>query len=95
MSNATPLSIAIVGFSGVFPKAVGNDLFWRNIDATIDVPMERWALAGDQFLQTEGVKPDSAYSRRACLVQGFEFDASGFHLSKGLLERIDPEQVHN
>ena len=85
--------IAVVGLSGAFPKAIGGDDFWRNIvgkvDATIEVPAERWIGPLD-WVYNRFPKPDMAYSRRACLVDGFEFDPSGFHLSADLVQAMDP-----
>ncbi len=78
--NDRPL-IAVVAMSGVFPKATGLSMFWDNIvnkvDATVDIPSSRWPVAADWTLGDASVA-DQAYSRRACLIQDFSFDADRF-----------------
>ncbi|MGR9088782.1 MAG: beta-ketoacyl [acyl carrier protein] synthase domain-containing protein, partial [Gammaproteobacteria bacterium] len=95
MANAFLPPIAVVGLSGVFPKATGGDDFWHNIvnkiDAAIEVPVERWIGPVD-WVYDRSPKPDMAYSRRACLVDGFKFDPSGFHLDADLVQAMDPLQ---
>jgi acyl transferase domain-containing protein/3-hydroxymyristoyl/3-hydroxydecanoyl-(acyl carrier protein) dehydratase len=93
MSNSCFPPIAIVGLSGVFPKATGTADFWQNIkrkiDAAIEVPEKRW-VGPLKWVYNSIPQPDMAYSRRACLVQGFQFDPSGFFLDRQLLEALDP-----
>ncbi len=93
MSNTLFPPIAVVGFSGVFPKATGGHDFWRNIvgkvDAAIDVPAERWIGPLD-WVYSRTPKPDMAYSRRACLVDDFKIDPSGFQIDADLVQSLDP-----
>ncbi len=85
--------IAIVGIGGVFPGARDLDEFWQNIldarDTAIDVGADRWHLdPGD--LYSADLDPDKVNSRRACLIQDFEFDPAGFNVDPDLLTRLDP-----
>lgn len=85
--------IAIVSISGVFPQASGCDQFWNNIhqkvDTTHDVPQKRWA-GPFNWVSSNAFEIDKAYSRRACLIDTFNFDPSGFNIDKVLLRDMDP-----
>ncbi|MGD8847403.1 MAG: polyketide synthase, partial [Desulfobacteraceae bacterium] len=93
MTNSQPYSIAIVGLSGVFPGACDCHQFWRNIrqkvDATQTVSEGRWAAPFD-WVSSNTFEIDKAYCRKACLVDHFDFDPSGFNLPKELLRDMDP-----
>ena len=85
--------IAIVGIGGVFPGACDLDEFWQNIlsakDSAIDVGTDRWRLDPDD-LYSPKQEADKVNSRRACLIQNFEFDPEGFNVDADLLNRLDP-----
>ena len=85
--------IAVVGMSGVFPGAVGIEPFWENIfrgvDATREVPAFRWGAPLD-WTYSVAPEPDKAYSRRACLVDGFRFDHRMFSSDLAYLDRLEP-----
>ena len=85
--------IAIVGLGGVFPGARDLDEFWQNIlsarDAAIDVGADRWRLDPDGFY-SQNLEADKVNSRRACLIQDFEFNPAGFNVDAELLKRLDP-----
>ncbi len=85
--------IAIVGIGGVFPGAKDLEQFWQNIitatDAAIDVGEDRWRLQPDE-LYSSGLAPDRVNSRRACLVENFQFEPAGLHVDASLLQRLDP-----
>jgi PfaB family protein len=85
--------IAIVGIGGVFPGARDLDEFWQNIldakDTAIDVGADRWRLAPDDLYSPE-LAPDKVNSRRACLIQDFDFNPAGFNVDLDLLNRLDP-----
>ncbi len=85
--------IAIVGIGGVFPGARNLDEFWQNIvsatDTAVEVGADRWRLSPDE-LYAPTLTPDRVNSRRACLVQDFEFDAAGLQVDADLLNRLDP-----
>ncbi|MCZ6803834.1 MAG: beta-ketoacyl synthase N-terminal-like domain-containing protein [Proteobacteria bacterium] len=86
-------SIAIVGIGGVFPGARDLDEFWQNIlearDTAIDVGADRWRLDPDDLYSAD-LSPDKVNSRRACLIQDFEFNPVGFNVKPDLLRRLDP-----
>ncbi len=85
--------IAIVGIGGVFPGARDLDEFWQNIldakDTAIDVGADRWRLNSDD-LYSPNLEADKVNSRRACLIQDFEFNPDGFNVDADLLNRLDP-----
>ncbi len=85
--------IAIVGIGGVFPGARDLDEFWQNIlnakDTAIDVTADRWRLQPDELYSPE-LAPDKVNSRRACLIQDFEFNPEGLNVDAELLNRLDP-----
>ncbi len=93
MPNTTFAPIAIVSLSGIFPLAFSAEDFWRNIvgkvDAAVKIPAARWVDPAD-WVYNRSPEPDMAYSRRACLVEGFRFDPSGFNLNADLLQTLDP-----
>ena len=90
MGQATP--IAIVGMGGIFPGAPTLEEFARNIfggvDATRPVPEGRWIIDPRDAFDPQP-RPDTAYSDRACFVEGFEFDAAGLDLEPELLRGLD------
>ncbi|GJM05307.1 MAG: hypothetical protein DHS20C09_12980 [marine bacterium B5-7] len=85
--------IAIVGIGGVFPGARNLDEFWQNIlsakDTATDVGADRWRLDPADLYSPE-LEADKVNSRRACLIQGFEFNPDGFDVDADLLNRLDP-----
>lgn len=85
--------IAIVGIGGVFPGARNLDEFWQNIvsatDTAVEAGADRWRLSPDE-LYAPTLTPDRVNSRRACLVQDFQFDATGLRVDMDLLNRLDP-----
>ncbi|MFH0729278.1 MAG: beta-ketoacyl synthase N-terminal-like domain-containing protein [Pseudomonadota bacterium] len=86
-------SIAIVGLAGIFPGAADAGQYWRNIagkiDATDDVPAERWIVAVNSVIDNEA-GPDKAFHGRACLIRDFTLDAGGFHLDPSVVQTLDP-----
>ena len=84
--------IAIVGIGGVFPGARDLDQFWQNIlnarDTAIDVQADRWRLSPDDLYSKE-LAPDKVNSRRACLIQDFQFNPDGLNIDADLLQRLD------
>ncbi|MCG8377969.1 MAG: type I polyketide synthase, partial [Proteobacteria bacterium] len=86
-------SIAIVGLGGVFPGARDLEEFWQNIvnakNTAIEVQADRWRLEPDE-LYSPDLAPDKVNSRRACLIQNFAFDPTGFNIDSELLKRLDP-----
>ncbi|KJS28359.1 MAG: hypothetical protein VR64_25005 [Desulfatitalea sp. BRH_c12] len=85
--------IAIVSMAGVFPRATGIEQFWRNIvdkvDATEVVPTHRWCGPLD-WVYDRAPAPDKAYSKRACLIDGFRFDGSDMAIDPAEVAGLDP-----
>ncbi|MDD2390198.1 MAG: beta-ketoacyl synthase N-terminal-like domain-containing protein, partial [Desulfobacterales bacterium] len=85
--------IAVVSMAGVFPGASDLDIFWEHIvnkvSSVCEVPEDRWIAKPDVMYDPE-LKPDKAYSTRACLIRDFAFDPEGFRLDSALLSSLDP-----
>ncbi len=90
-NNFTP--IAIVGMGGVFPKANNLTTFWDNIahkKSTIStIPEDRWIAPFGKIISADG-QPDKAFSRKAALINQFNFNADGFLLPETVLAPLDP-----
>ncbi|MFP5504265.1 MAG: polyketide synthase, partial [Candidatus Sericytochromatia bacterium] len=86
--------IAIVGVGGVFPGAADLDAFWENIlggkSAARDVEADRWRLDPEDVYAPEVAAPDRVFSRRACLIDHFRFDPSGYAVPAERLAKLDP-----
>ena len=85
--------IAVVGMSGVFPKALDTRQFLDNIihkkDSIITVPDHRWIGPVKDFVSHQTL-PDRAISNKAGLIEHFQFDPEGFLVDKDLLSELDP-----
>ncbi|HUV50995.1 MAG TPA: beta-ketoacyl synthase N-terminal-like domain-containing protein [Anaerolineae bacterium] len=90
--------IAVVGMAGVFPKAVGLNIFWHNIinkiDSTSDVLKDRWIVEPDLMYNSDPM-PDKAFSKRCCLIdadilQSIKSGHTGININKNLLKDLDP-----
>lgn len=87
--------IAIVGIGCRFPGAHGPDAFWQllldGVDATGEVPAERWNL--DQLYDPELGKAGKLYSKRGGFLDKIDqFDAQLFGITKREAESLDPQQ---
>jgi acyl transferase domain-containing protein/NAD(P)-dependent dehydrogenase (short-subunit alcohol dehydrogenase family) len=80
--------IAIVGMSGLFPKATSHREYWQNIvdgvDCTEEVPESRWSL--DDYYDADKTTPDKTYSRRGAFLPDVDFDPLEFGLPPNQLE---------
>ena len=88
-------AIAIVGYSGRFPKAPDLGRFWQNliegVDAVDEVPPERWLV--ERFYDPDRRARGKSYSKWAALLDDIDrFDASVFHISRREAEQMDPQQ---
>ena len=88
--------IAVVGMSGVFPQAFSTREFIANIlnkkDAVIQIPEHRWPGPVNGFISAHG-EEDTAVSKQAGLIEGFNFDPAGFRIDETVLTQLDP--VHH
>ncbi len=89
-------SIAVVGMSGIFPKAPDIETFIGNIESRrssiINVPYHRWKVPIKNFLSNDR-RPDTAISDKAGIIEDFNFNPEGFCVDKNLLSALDP--VHH
>lgn len=80
--------IAIVGMSGLLPKAHTHREYWQNIidgvDCTSEVPASRWSL--DDYYDADRSVPDKTYSRRGAFLPDVEFDPLEFGMPPNQLE---------
>lgn len=80
--------IAIVGLSGLFPKAHNHREYWQNIvdgvDCTAEVPASRWSL--EDYYDADRSAPDKTYSRRGAFLPDVDFDPLEFGLPPNQLE---------
>ncbi|MGM7646809.1 SDR family NAD(P)-dependent oxidoreductase [Nocardia sp. JW2] len=80
--------IAIVGMSGLLPKAHTHREYWQNIidgvDCTSEVPASRWSL--DDYYDPDRSAPDKTYSRRGAFLPDVAFDPLEFGLPPNQLE---------
>ncbi len=85
--------IAVVGMSGLFPRALDLTTLWENIrtgvDATAEVRPQRW-FADPARMTSPRLEPDKAYSGRCCLLPDFDFDPRGLDLDPTLAAALDP-----
>ena len=95
MERAATEPIAIVGMSGRFPGASSCDDFWQllheGVDATVDIPAERWSL--DQYYDPNPNAPGKMNTRRGAFVAGVDqFDPAFFGISAREAVKMDPQQ---
>src|SRR5262245_20177985 len=87
-------AIAIVGLGGLFPGAGTLDQLWANIrdgiDATSDVPHDRWLIDPSQAFDPRIALEDHVYSTRVGVVDRPRLDASAFALDPSVFEQLDP-----
>ncbi|WP_067221784.1 SDR family NAD(P)-dependent oxidoreductase [Stappia indica] len=90
-----PPAVAIIGASGIFPKAGDLDAFWRNIrqgrDCIEEVPASRWDVA--RFYHPDPAHPGSSYCKWMGALDGVDqFDAGFFGITPREAELMDPQQ---
>ncbi len=90
-----PPAVAIIGASGIFPKAADLEAFWRNIhegrDCIEEVPASRWDVA--RFYHPDPAHPGSSYCKWMGALDGIElFDAGFFGITPREAELMDPQQ---
>ncbi|WP_067677132.1 type I polyketide synthase [Nocardia miyunensis] len=80
--------IAIVGMSGLLPRAHNHVQFWQNIvdgvDCIEEVPSSRWNL--DDYYDADPAAADKTYSRRGAFLPDVDFDPLEFGLPPNQLE---------
>ncbi|MEA5516851.1 SDR family NAD(P)-dependent oxidoreductase [Nodularia sp. UHCC 0506] len=89
-------AIAIIGMGCRFPGEANNpEAFWQliqtGIDATIDIPTNRWQIA--DYYDSNPDIPGKMYSRRGGFLDGIDqFDAEFFGISPREAVNLDPQQ---
>ena len=86
--------IAVVGMGGIFPGAPDLDRFWANIaagvDASREVPPDRWVLDSARAHDPEVGAADKVYSTRGCFVEDFHLDMRDLDLDPDVVAALDP-----
>ena len=87
--------IAIVGMACRFPRAPDLAAFWRlladGVDATTDVPPDRWDVA--RFHDPDPAAPGAAVTRRGAFLDDVRgFDPLFFGISPREADELDPQQ---
>lgn len=87
--------VAIIGMSGVFPKARDLREYWENIihkiDCITDVPESRWKI--DEYYDPDPRTPDKTYCKRGGFIPDIEFDPVEFGMPPNILEVTDVAQL--
>lgn len=87
--------IAIIGMSGIFPKAANLDEFWDNLlnkkDCISEVPIERWDWK--KFYNEADDSSNKITSKWSGFIDDADkFDAKFFNISPREAELMDPQQ---
>ena len=86
--------VAIVGIGCVFPGASDPEALWQlavnAVDATSEVPSDRWAIDARDVFDPHPGKPDRVYSTRGGFIRDFHFDPEGLDLDRALVANLDP-----
>lgn len=89
------IPIAIVGMSGLFPKAGDLRQYWQNIlnrvDCITEVPPERWRE--EDFFDDDRLMPDKVYSKWGGFLDPIRFDPMKWKIPPASLASIDPIQL--
>lgn len=76
--ESEPYRIAIVAAGARLPGAENPEQFWNNIvnrvDASSDVPLDRWPIDPASVFQSGGPHPDRAYSLRGYFLDSIPID---------------------
>jgi acyl transferase domain-containing protein/NADPH:quinone reductase-like Zn-dependent oxidoreductase/acyl carrier protein len=87
--------IAIIGMACRFPQAPDPRAFWRliaaGVDATSDVPAERWNV--ERYYDPDATAPGKAIARRGAFLDSVDrFDPLFFGISPREAHDLDPQQ---
>jgi acyl transferase domain-containing protein len=90
-----PMDVAIIGFSGMFPRADDTEQFWQNLadglDAITEIPENRFDFK--LFFDSSPHKPGKICSKWGGFLDGPEaFDFSFFRVNKREAKHMDPQQ---
>ena len=89
--NDTSRDIAIVGVGCRYPDAKGPQELWENVlgqrRAFRRIPEERLRL--EDFYAEGNVSPDTIYSKRAAVIEGYEFDQLRFRIGERSFRSAD------
>ncbi|MFE9833687.1 beta-ketoacyl synthase N-terminal-like domain-containing protein, partial [Streptomyces sp. NPDC005551] len=87
--------IAVVGLSGLFPKAHDVREFWANVvaaaDCTTEVPAGHWDVG--EFYDPDPSAPDKTYAKRGGFIPDVAFNPLEFGLPPNTLEVTDVLQL--
>jgi acyl transferase domain-containing protein/3-hydroxymyristoyl/3-hydroxydecanoyl-(acyl carrier protein) dehydratase len=85
--------VAIVGADGLFPGAESLSNFWRNVSTSIDasreVPANRWTIAPERAFDPRPAVLDHVCSQRSYFLDPFEPDLTGLAIDPALVHELD------
>jgi acyl transferase domain-containing protein len=85
--------IAVIGLSCLFPGAATPAEFWQNLqaekDSTFLATAEQMGVDPAIFFEPTQGKAGKTYYLRGGYIQDFTFDATGYHMPPGFLEKLD------
>jgi acyl transferase domain-containing protein len=91
----SPVDIAVVGASALFPGSIGAQSFWRNIlegrDFMSDVPADNWLI--DDFFDSDPSKTGKIYARRGAFLPKVDFDPIAHGIPPNQLASTDTVQL--
>ena len=93
--RARPADIAIIGLSGIFPKADSVDELWDNIldkvESTVEIPRERWDWR--LYFDEDRASPDHIYARWGGFLNDLLFDPLRYGIPPRSVKAVDPLQL--
>ena len=92
---ARPADIAIIGLTGLFPKADSVDELWDNIldkvEGTVEIPRERWDWR--LYFDEDRASPDHIYARWGGFLNDLLFDPLRYGIPPRSVKSVDPLQL--
>jgi acyl transferase domain-containing protein/NAD(P)H-dependent flavin oxidoreductase YrpB (nitropropane dioxygenase family)/NAD(P)-dependent dehydrogenase (short-subunit alcohol dehydrogenase family) len=94
-ADSSPVDIAIVGISGLFPGANSTEEYWSNIldkvDAITEIPSHRWDWR--LYFDEDRYSKDKIYSRWGGFIDDLAFDPTKYGMPPKSVEAVDPMQL--
>ncbi len=85
--------VAIVSMAGRFPGAATLSAFWKNVSAGVDasreIPMDRWTIPPEQAYEARLAQPDRVCSLRGYFLDPFTPDLRGMKIEPSMAAELD------
>ena len=93
--SKTPVDIAIVGMSAMFPDAHNLSEYWQNIqsgrDSIKDIPLSHWKP--QDYFDADPKSPDMTYAKSGGFLSEYNFDPLKFGIPPQTIEATDTSQL--